>query len=178
MSALGRPKRESRSAQHEGAPVRLDQAWIAAHIPHQGRMCLLDAVAHWDDRHIHCTAGSHRAADHPLRTPCGLAITAGIEYAAQAMAVHGALTLPAAAGARQGYLASVRDVHWRRPTLHDVPAALQVHAEQLSVNGLTVLYRFHLEAEGRELLGGRATVVLNAGPLTLEPPPPPTALQP
>ena len=25
----------------------LDHAWIAAHIPHQGSMCLLDVVADW-----------------------------------------------------------------------------------------------------------------------------------
>ncbi|MGA2366137.1 MAG: 3-hydroxylacyl-ACP dehydratase, partial [Steroidobacteraceae bacterium] len=28
--------------------MRPDRAWIVAHIPHQGRMCLLDQVLSWD----------------------------------------------------------------------------------------------------------------------------------
>lgn len=139
-----------------------DHAWIEAHIPHQGRMCLLDAVAEWDDDHIICTASSHQAPDHPLRTTRWLEITAGIEYAAQAMAVHGALTTPDGSAARQGYLTSVRDVQWLRPRLDTVGSPMQVHAERLSANGMTVLYRFWLTADGHNLLSGRATVVLDA----------------
>ena len=28
----------------------IDRAWIAARIPHQGSMCLLDAVESWDEQ--------------------------------------------------------------------------------------------------------------------------------
>jgi len=142
--------------------MMLDHRWIATHIPHQGRMCLLESVEHWDADHILCGATSHQAPDHPLRTAQGLNITAGIEYAAQAMAVHGALTTAEAAAARQGYLTSVRDVQWRQPWLHTAPGPLQVHAERLSANGLTVLYGFRIDVHGHNLLSGRATVVLDA----------------
>ena len=71
----------------------LDQAWIAAHIPHQGTMCLLDEVVSWDEARIACRASSHRAPDHPLRTHGRLGAACGIESAAQAMAVLGALSL-------------------------------------------------------------------------------------
>ena len=71
--------------------VPLDHAWIAAHIPHQGSMCLLDAVLHWDSQHLVCCATSHRQAGNPLRQFDRLGAACGIEYAAQAMAVHGVL---------------------------------------------------------------------------------------
>ena len=72
-------------------PILLQQADIARRIPHQGRMCLLDAVTEWDGAHIVCQASSHRASDNPLRAEGRLGAACGVEYAAQAMAVHGAL---------------------------------------------------------------------------------------
>ena len=93
----------------------LDHAWIAAHIPHAGSMCVLDRVEAWDAARIRCSATSHRDPHNPLRARGRLASVCGIEYAAQAMAVHGALlgaqqaqTEPARP--RVGYLASVRGV--------------------------------------------------------------------
>ena len=88
----------------------LDRVAIAARIPHQGSMCLLDAVLAWDSGQIHCRASSHRQPDNPLRAAARLGAACGIEYAAQAMAVHGALLAPAGAPPRPGYLASVRSV--------------------------------------------------------------------
>ncbi|SCC92600.1 putative 3-hydroxylacyl-(Acyl carrier protein) dehydratase-like protein [Thiomonas sp. X19] len=87
--------------------VPLDHAWIAAHIPHQGSMCLLDAVLRWDAQHIVCSATSHRDASNPLRQFDRLGAACGIEYAAQAMAVHGALVaehdrMPGPGNAPQG----------------------------------------------------------------------------
>ena len=38
----------------------IDRAGIAARIPHQGRMCLLDGVLEWDAERIRCCATSHR----------------------------------------------------------------------------------------------------------------------
>ena len=52
--------------QGEGTPVNAerDRAWIAARIPHQGRMCLLDAVSDWSAEHIECATCCHML---PLR---------------------------------------------------------------------------------------------------------------
>ena len=36
------------------AAMRMNRAWIEAHIPHHGRMCLLDEVLAWDAHHIRC----------------------------------------------------------------------------------------------------------------------------
>lgn len=139
-----------------------DHAWIAAHIPHQGSMCLLDAVLRWDDACIVCRADSHARPDNPLRTNGALGIANGIEYAAQAMAVHGALLADSETAPAAGFLASVRDVQWQLPRLDDLPAGLLVHAQRLSGDGRTILYSFHLEAAGITVLSGRASVILDA----------------
>ncbi|WP_374591571.1 hydroxymyristoyl-ACP dehydratase [Aquabacterium sp.] len=138
-----------------------DRNWIAARIPHQGSMCLLDGVLACDADHIVCTATSHRDPANPLRRAGTLGITNGIEYAAQAMAAHGASLHPNAPG-RSGYLTSARDVAWQVPHLHDIAGPLTVRAQRQSGDDNTVLYAFSLHAGERVLMTGRTTVILNA----------------
>jgi predicted hotdog family 3-hydroxylacyl-ACP dehydratase len=64
---------------------------ICARLPHAGRMCLLDRLVAWDSESITCHASSHRDADNPLRSGGRLHAVAGVEYAAQAVALHGSL---------------------------------------------------------------------------------------
>ena len=59
-------------------------------------MCLLDEVLSWDATRIRCRSNTHRTADNPLRAHGRLGAACGIEYAAQAMAVHGALVAASA----------------------------------------------------------------------------------
>lgn len=145
--------------------MQLDHAWLLAHLPHQGSMCLLDAVTEWDPQRIRCTATSHRDADNPLRAHEHLGAACGIEYAAQAMAAHGALLAGAEGAPRAGYLASVRGVDLHVARLDDIAADLEVEAERLSGDDNTILYGFRISAAGRELLSGRAAVVLDADKL-------------
>ncbi len=142
----------------------LDRAAIAARIPHQGSMCLLDAVLAWDSRQIHCRASSHRQPDNPLRAAERLGAACGIEYAAQAMAVHGALLAPEGAPPRPGYLASVRSVQLAVDRLDDLPQDLDIIAERLSGDEHNILYHFRVEHAGNLLLSGRAAVMLVAQP--------------
>lgn len=143
-----------------------DKDWIARHIPHQGRMCLLDRVEAWDTEHITCAANSHRASDHPLRAFGRLGAACGIEYAAQAMAVHGALLAsPSDPTARAGYLVSVRETRLRVARLDDLADDIIVEAESMARDAHTVHYRFAVRAGGRLLLEGRAMVVLDADAL-------------
>ena len=146
----------------------LDKNWIAAHIPHQGNMCLLDAVTEWSDAAITCRAGSHTDPANPLRAEGRLGAANGIEYAAQAMAIHGALIAGEAdegAAPRQGYLTSVRSVSLHVTRIDDLPGDLEVHAERLSGDANNILYQFSLSHAGRCLLEGRAAVVLDASAL-------------
>lgn len=135
---------------------------IAARIPHQGRMCLLDCVTAWSAEVIVCTAASHRLADNPLRADGRLGAACGIEYAAQAMAVHGALLAVAGDAPRRGFLASVRGVEFLADRLDHVAGDLDVRAERLSGDGNNILYQFSVAGDGRLLLSGRAAVILDA----------------
>lgn len=140
----------------------LDRAWLLAHIPHQDDMCLLDAVLDWDDQRIRCRASSHRAADNPLRGTGRLGAACGIEYAAQAMAAHGAAIAPPDARPRAGFLASVRGVELAVDRLDDIAADLLVEAERLSGDENNILYAFSVGDGSRTLLSGRAAVILDA----------------
>ncbi len=140
----------------------LDHAWLLAHIPHQGSMCLLDTITDWDAQHIRCTASSHLDADNPLRAYGRLGAACGIEYAAQAMAAHGALLASSEQSPSAGYLASVRSVDFRVTRLDDLGANLAIEAERLSGDDNTILYGFRIHAAGREIMTGRAAVILDA----------------
>ncbi len=140
----------------------LERAAIAARIPHQGAMCLLDRVIDWNPESIRCTSRSHRQPAHPLAVGGRLGIAAGIEYAAQAMAVHGGLGAAAGSPPRQGYLVSVHGVDFHVLRLDDRAGYLLIEAERLSGDANQVLYAFRVSADGRLLISGRAAVVLDA----------------
>lgn len=146
----------------------IDKAWIANHIPHQGDMCLLDKVEAWDEANISCVASSHRNTDNPLRSHHQLGIACGIEYAAQAMAVHGALSVAANNPCpKVGYLVSVRGVNMYVARLDDITADLLVKATCIMANDSNMLYEFRVYADHQVLLEGRAAVVLNADALQI-----------
>ncbi len=143
--------------------MRLSREWIASHIPHQGTMCLLDEVLSWDTNRISCRSGSHRSPDNPLRADGRLSAACGIEYAAQAMAVHGALLAGGTGGPRPGLLASVRNVVLNVDRLDNLETDLIAVAERITGDERTVLYDFGVSAGGRVLLSGRASVVFAIG---------------
>ncbi len=155
----------------------MDPAGIAARIPHQGRMCLLHGLQSWSAEQIVCTAISHHDPENPLLMGGVLWSACGIEYASQAMALHGVLSAEAtaatasaaAAGAaataapRAGFLVSVRGVQMWLPQLHTVPGALRVAAYRLAGDARQASYRFELHsAAGALLVAGRASVILQA----------------
>jgi len=143
--------------------LKLDRAQIAALIPHSGAMCLLDGVREWDGERIVCISSSHGAPDHPLRVGDGVPVLCGVEYAAQAMAVHGGLTALEGRRPRAGYLAALRDVRCGQARLDQVEGEIEIEAARLMGEAATVIYQFHLRSQGRDLLSGRATVVLDVG---------------
>jgi predicted hotdog family 3-hydroxylacyl-ACP dehydratase len=142
--------------------VRITRADIAKMIPHAGKMCLLDEVIECSEATIRCISRSHREADNPLRAGEELPALCGIEYAAQAMAVHGRLSAIVRETPRAGYLASVRDVVCHARRLDDLEHDLVIDAERLMGDDEHVLYQFALSAGGMEILRGRAAVVLDA----------------
>jgi len=146
--------------------VQLDRRWIAAHIPHAGKMCLLDAVLSWDATRIECRTSTHRDVDNPLRSHGRLGCACGVEYAAQAMAVHGALVAGRAGAPAAGYLVGLRRVLLNVARLDDIETDLLVSGERIDGDATIVLYQFSVHNEVRSFLSGRATVALDAAALT------------
>jgi predicted hotdog family 3-hydroxylacyl-ACP dehydratase len=122
-------------------------------------MCLLDEVIAWDNMHTRCRTSTHRSPENPLRLNGRLGAACGIEYAAQTMAVHGALMASAAGGvARPGFLASVRGIHLSVEHLDDVEGDLVTHVERVAGDDATALYSFTVSAADVVLLSGRAAI--------------------
>ena len=143
----------------------LDRAGIAARIPHSGAMALLDALQSWSAQGLHCSAISHRDPANPLRSQGRLPATAAIEYAAQAMALHGALACPEGSASTAGFLASVRAVRLQVARLDDIEGPLHIAVQRLAGDAAQALYAFTLDDErGRRLAEGRAAVILNSLP--------------
>lgn len=143
-------------------PQTMDREGIARRIPHSGAMCLLDRLESWDAEAIHCSTTSHLQPDNPLRTAGGLLAPNAIEYAAQAMALHGGLLAVEGEPPSAGFLASARNVRFGVARLDKVQGALQVRARRLSGDARQVLYQFSVTAvDGAAVADGRAVVVLN-----------------
>jgi predicted hotdog family 3-hydroxylacyl-ACP dehydratase len=141
----------------------IDRDRIAGLIPHAGTMCLLDEVTGWDDRSIRCRATSHRDPANPLAVDGRLGAACGVEYAAQAMALHGGLTGAVDGRPTAGYLASLRALVLRVDRLDNLAGDLIVEAERLAGETASVSYRFSVSHGGTLLVSGRAAVILDAG---------------
>ncbi|HEX7348101.1 MAG TPA: phosphotransferase [Rhodanobacteraceae bacterium] len=142
----------------------LPKSAFAHLIPHAGSMCLLDEVVAWDAARLHARSTSHQRADHPLRADGGLHAINLCEYAAQAMAVHGALLAQGAGGAaRPGFLVALRDVALAVERIDHLPGRLQIHVECLLATADSLQYAFRVEHRGAVLATGRAAVMLHAG---------------
>ncbi len=142
--------------------MRLNATDIRAIIPHAGAMCLLDGVVDWNADSIRCISGTHVDPANPLRVDGRLPALCGIEYAAQAMAVHGSLSGAVDGKPRAGYLIGVRDVCCFEDRLDDLAGEMMVEAERLVGDADRVIYSFALRIGKAEVLTGRAVVILDA----------------
>jgi predicted hotdog family 3-hydroxylacyl-ACP dehydratase len=132
---------------------------IAALIPHQGGMCLLEDVIEWDASRIVLTTSTHRSADNPLRADGKLRAVHLCEYGAQAMAVHGALKA-APNRAPPGMLVSLRSVTFAREYIHDLAGVLRIEAVCLQATDSSQQYSFRITHDDQAVAEGRAAVLL------------------
>ena len=137
---------------------------IESLLPHAGRMRLIDRVVWFDEHRVVCESDSHRAVDHPLAFDQALPIACGLEYGAQAMAIHGSL-LASSSGASEpgvghGYLVAASDLRWTTERLDRCEGALVIEAVSELRTDRHVAYRFELKAGGRCVMTGRASVLL------------------
>jgi predicted hotdog family 3-hydroxylacyl-ACP dehydratase len=133
---------------------------ICAMIPHAGVMCLLDSVVSWDENTIVCQSLSHQNPQNPLNKNGKLSAIHAVEYAAQAMAVHGGL-LARAKGEklRPGYLAALKDVQLHMTHLDDISEPLTIKADQIMAGGGNLMYTLEVSMGEHVIATARATVV-------------------
>lgn len=138
---------------------------IARLIPHAGAMCLLAGVRQFDTQSIDCVAVSHLLPGNPLRENGVLHAVCGVEYAAQAMAIHGALLHGQSdQPPRGGRLAGVRSLELKVSRLDNIHADLDVSATRLMGDESSMVYEFTVDAGARNLVKGKATIVLAPHP--------------
>jgi predicted hotdog family 3-hydroxylacyl-ACP dehydratase len=126
-------------------------------------MCLLDEVLSWDDSRIRAATRTHLDAGNPLRRDGRLPAVCAVEYASQAMAVHGSLAALGSRRPRAGYLVSARDVRLHAASLDSLPGKLVIDAERLTGDARGVMYRFEIVHEACTVASGVLMVILDAG---------------
>jgi predicted hotdog family 3-hydroxylacyl-ACP dehydratase len=137
---------------------------VAALIPHQGTMCLLDRMVEWGHDHIVLATATHRRHDNPLRLNGRLRAIHLCEYGAQAMAVHGGLSAQAEGRqAQPGFLVSLREVKLSVDFIEQLEGELRVSAKRLLESPGSWQYTFEVQHEGRTLATGRAAIMARAG---------------
>lgn len=129
---------------------------------------MISRVQAVDASSISCLAENHADPLHPLRHAGCLPIAAGIEYGAQAVALHSILCARAAepgsmAKPPAGYLAVLRDVRWYQDRLDQEPEPLEITANRLTELASGLHYRFALEACGKSLIKGELIIALDPG---------------
>ncbi len=129
-------------------------------LPHTGAMRVIDAVVRWSETDIECLAESHRNPANPLRIDDQLPAACGLEYGAQAMAIHGALVAGRDSKPRVGLLVAAHELVWRVSRLDTVTGALTVRARRLLGSAQQVAYEFDVLDGDRPLVSGRASVML------------------
>ena len=134
-------------------------------IPHGGNMCLLASVDVVDATRIECSSTSQQDVTNPLRFDGRLSVSSGIEYAAQAMALHGRLSAMLGNDVSlekpvKGYIVVLSKVVFHEDYL-DQFACLHVECEQLMSLAAGSQYQFKLSAAGACLLEGQALVSLD-----------------
>ena len=139
----------------------LNSDTIRGLVPHHGAMCLIDAVESWDASTIVCTTAQHRSRANPLAQEGRLSAVHAIEFAAQAMAIHGALVIAARhATPPMGLLVSVRDCRFHCDRLDQVTGDLNVKAHRLAGSAIMLMYGFSVSAGTQCLAEGRVSVLL------------------
>lgn len=141
----------------------LNHLEIAALIPHAGTMCLLDSMQIASETEIVCSAVSHRDHDNPLRSHGRLGAAVAVEYAAQAMALHGSiLNADRDIPAQGGRLINVRHLILHCARFDDLASPLTVRATRLMGDVANVIYSFEVSADVQLIATGRAGVMLVA----------------
>jgi len=147
---------------------------IAALIPHSGNMCLLNSVLAWDEQHIEALVTDVHSARNPLRENGELHTIVLVEYAAQAAAVHAALSgggmvgdvsddvggVGSISGERAAYIGSIKAMTLHEPTVDRSENELLCNAQCLLNNTNGAIYQLTVCAQEKKLMEARLVLIL------------------
>lgn len=147
--------------------MRLTPHDVAALLPHAAPMILIDSVLASTENVLLCCANSHLKADNPLRIDGVLSVFAGVEYAAQAMAIHGRLSRETHSSPPvRGFVAVASKLEAYVERLDTLTGPLHIRTERVASTHDSSLYSFQLHAEQQLLLQGQLMAVLEAAEKT------------
>jgi predicted hotdog family 3-hydroxylacyl-ACP dehydratase len=130
---------------------------IEQRLPHAGKMSLLNKIIIVDKYTLTAQAKNHLEPHNPLSIKGKINSINGIEYAAQAMALHGSLL---SAKVSVGYIASIRNIELKSPFFPKINEPLQIHVVKLMGNKTGFTYQFDVQCQQIELISGKITVFL------------------
>lgn len=139
-------------------PQSLSQQELCSRLPHAGSMCLLDSVIDHDENSIRCASTTHLNPANPLRNREGLGSLNGIEYAAQAMAIHRSLLQESISG-QKGYLVGVRNIKVTQQWLDQQTDELIIEANLLGASDEGAIYNFSLSSAQDQIISGRVIIM-------------------
>ena len=133
---------------------------IGALLPHAGTARMIERVLRWDGDHIVAATARHRAADNPLRRDGRLAAVHLVEFAAQAVAIHGGLRNAAEGRPPQpALLVSARDVQVTCDYIDALPGEIEIEARVLMINPSSWQYEFTVSHAGAAIASGRVAAM-------------------
>lgn len=127
-------------------------------LPHAGAMLMIDSVEAFDEERISCLSERHQATDNPLYRDGRLAALHGIEFAAQAAAIHGGL-LSKERKAPLRVLAAVRKANFSRPWLDELPGPLRIVSTIVMLDPKAAVYQASVTHLATELATMRLTLM-------------------
>lgn len=136
---------------------------VASCLPHKGPMVLLENVLHCTEEGLECETRTHLQVEHPLSIEGQLSIFVGVEYAAQAMALHKSLNAVGDGKVRSGFVAVTSNVTPYLDFLNQASGALNVVVNMLDSSGGGSLYEFRITHSQEKLpvLEGKLLVMLS-----------------
>ena len=130
---------------------------IEERLPHSGNMCLLNRVIAANEQSLTAEAISHLDTSNPLIVDGRISAINGVEYAAQAMAIHGSLR---SGKSHAGYIATVRNIELNQEFLPQEQGSLLIQVEQLMSDDNGFSYQFQIHGHEQLILSGKITVFL------------------
>lgn len=130
-------------------------------LPHSDDMCLIQNIIDWSESTICCSTTAHLDADNILAIDSRLPAWSGIEYIAQALALHGVLLKGAEEQLviQKAFVATIQTAEIFTDDISQYPGALTIQATIIFSQENSAVFDCSLEYDGEELLSCECGVI-------------------